>query len=138
MMRKKTKEKRNVEQINFLPFGTFFAFLFTLDALSPINSRNSDRGAHINSRLVSPLPTPSRALHFYRWKSFALSSLVNSRLIAAGIRCQKDPFYQPGPQQYIIISYHIIRMSRRKGHTAAVALLLLRLSNGTTDQVQTQ
>ena len=41
--------------------------------------RNSDPGAH--TRLVSPLPARVRALHFYREKTLALSSLVGSRRI---------------------------------------------------------
>ena len=40
-------------------------------------SRNSDPGTH--SRLFSPLPTTVRALHCYREKISALSSLVNLR-----------------------------------------------------------
>ena len=39
------------------------------------------RGHILNSRLFSPLPTTVRALHFYREKISALSSLVDSRRI---------------------------------------------------------
>ena len=42
-------------------------------------SRNSDAGPH--SRLNSPLSTTVRAFHFYRDKTSALSSLVDSRRI---------------------------------------------------------
>ena len=37
---------------------------------------------HIRSRLLSPLPTTVRAFHFHREKTSALSSFVDSRLIA--------------------------------------------------------
>ena len=53
-----------------------FALLFSFP---PINSRNSDPESH--SRLFSPLPSTVRALHFYREKVSALSSLVDSRRI---------------------------------------------------------
>ena len=62
--------------------SSFFYFLFPSHLLSsPFYSlppsRNSDPGSH--SRLFSPLPTTVRALHFYREKISALSSLVDSR-----------------------------------------------------------
>ena len=53
-----------------IPFITF-ALLFSLPP-----SRNSDPGSH--SRVFSPLPTTVRASHFYREKTSALSSLVDS------------------------------------------------------------
>ena len=54
-------------------FSILFVLLFSLPP-----GRNSDPGSH--SRLFS-LPTPVRALHFYREKTSALSSLVDSRRI---------------------------------------------------------
>ena len=51
-----------------MPF-IMFALLFSLPP-----SRSSDPGSH--SRLFPPLPTTVRALHFYRAKISALSSLV--------------------------------------------------------------
>ena len=47
--------------------------------LPPINSRNSDPGSH--RRLFFPLPTKVCTLHFYRGKTSALSSSVDSRRV---------------------------------------------------------
>ena len=58
--------------IPFIVFALFFS--------SP-PSRNSDPGSH--GRLFSPLPATVHALQFYREKISALSSLVDSRRIAA-------------------------------------------------------
>ena len=65
-----------------------FVFFRPTDDLRPsflsllfLSSRNSDPGSHTGSRLFSPLPARVRALHFYRDKISALSSLVDSRRI---------------------------------------------------------
>ena len=53
--------------------------MFALLVLLPLG-RSSDPGSH--SRLFSPFLITVRALHFYREKDSALSTLVNSRRIA--------------------------------------------------------
>ena len=53
----------------------------SLSLFHPINSRNSDQGSHLIAGSFSPLPSTVRALHFYRGKTSALSSLVDSRQI---------------------------------------------------------
>ena len=59
-----------------IPF-ILFAFLFFLP-----RRRNSDHPFIVShSGLFAPLPATVRALHFYREKDSALSSLVDSRLI---------------------------------------------------------
>ena len=65
----------DMEKKKSIPF-VIFALTFSPN---PINSRNPDPGPH--SRLFSPLPATVRALHFYREKISALSSLVDSRRI---------------------------------------------------------
>ena len=62
-------------------FTVFLSHLLSSPFLSPSPSRNSDPGTH--SRLLSPLSTTVRALHFHRENTSALSSLVYSRRIAA-------------------------------------------------------
>ena len=67
------------------------SFPFSLPA---INSRNSDPGSL--SRLFPPLPATVRALHFYREKISAISSLDDSRRIEPSPRYKLsavDPFY---------------------------------------------
>ena len=64
---------------------SLFCFLFSLSHLlsspSLLLSHNPDPGSHLQI-LLPPLPATVRALHFYREKSSALSSLVHSRLRA--------------------------------------------------------
>ena len=71
--------RRHGQHFFFLPFFFPILFIYVRSCLSPPSSRNADPGSH--SRLFSPLPTTVRALHFYREKSSALSSLVDSRRI---------------------------------------------------------
>ena len=53
--------------------------IYYLFSPSYTRSRNSDPGPH--GTLFSPLPNTAHALHFYRQKILAVSSLVNSRRI---------------------------------------------------------
>ena len=62
-------------------------------------SRNSDPGSH--SRLLSPLPTTVRALHFYRENISALSSLVDSRRIVLT--------HARRPQQLILVLFYFCK-----------------------------
>ena len=67
-------------------FGSYY-FVIILEVLFIVSAllfslppgHNSDPGSH--SRLFSPLPNTVRALHFYREKSPALSSSIDSRRI---------------------------------------------------------
>ena len=63
----------------FIFFFLFPSHLLSSPFCSLPPSRNSDLGSH--NRLFSPLSTTVRALHFYREKNSALSSLVDSRRI---------------------------------------------------------
>ena len=64
--------------------AVFFVFVYLIPFIAFVLlvllrlSRNSDPGSH--GRLVSPLPT-TVPVHFYREKTSALSSLVDSRRI---------------------------------------------------------
>ena len=63
----------------FLIHPIYYRCLSFLSLPPTCSSRASDPGSH--SRLFFPLPSTVRALHFYRHKIGALSSLVDSRRI---------------------------------------------------------
>ena len=69
---KLTMYRKSFFSIPFIIFDLLFS-------LPPINSRNSDPGSH--RRLFFPLPTKVCTLHFYRGKTSALSSSVDSRRV---------------------------------------------------------